>query len=62
MAGCIDRETVEFLKTLLEMIEDAGPSGVQEICSRGNSECNVDETNFQSQINKAKAAIESLVC
>lgn len=62
MAECIDKDTLEFLKILLDMVEDAGPEGVQEICARGNSECIIDQDNFQSQIAKAKAAIESLGC
>jgi hypothetical protein len=62
MAECIDRETLEFLKTLLDMVSDAGPEGVQEICSRGNSECTIDQANFQSQVSKALAAIEGMAC
>ena len=62
MAECIDRETLEFLKTLLDMVSDAGPEGVQEICARGNSECQIDQANFHAQISKAIAAIEGMAC
>jgi hypothetical protein len=62
MANCIDRDTLEFLKTLLDMVSDAGPAGVQEICARGNSECEIDQSNFQSQISKAQAALEGMAC
>ncbi len=60
--GCIDKETLEFLETLLDMVADAGPEGVQDICARGNSECNVDSANFQSEIEKARAALKSMRC
>ena len=62
MAECIDRDTLEFLKTLLDMVSDVGPEGVQEICARGNSECQIDSANFQSQVAKALAAIEGMGC
>ena len=62
MAECIDRDTLEFLKTLLDMISDVGPEGVQEICARGNSECVINSADFQSQVAKALAAIEGMGC
>lgn len=60
--ACINKDDLEFLKTLLEMVADVGPEGVQEICARGNSECMIDRDNFQSQIAKAIVALESLKC
>ena len=62
MANCIDRDTLDFLQTLLDMVSDVGPEGVQEICARGNSECTIDQANFQSQIAKALAAIKGMGC
>lgn len=60
--ACINKDDLEFLKTLLEMVEDVGPEGVQEICARGNSECVIDQANFQSQIAQARAALDRLGC
>lgn len=59
---CIDKDTLEFMRTLLDMVSDVGPSGIQEICARGNSECDIDEGNFQAQISKARAALEGMAC
>jgi len=62
MPECFDKDTKDFLLTLLDMIQDVGPEGVKEICARGDSECEIDQGRFDSQITKARNIIEGLGC
>jgi hypothetical protein len=55
-------ETKDFLLTLLDIIEDIGPSGVQKLCLEGGSECSIENGKFKEQLNKARDAIKKMEC
>ncbi len=60
MAGCIDRETSEFLLTLLEMMEDASPQDIKEICISGGSDCEIDTDQIREKVRHARDFINSM--
>ena len=60
MAAC--DETKDFLLTLLDIIEDIGPSGVQKLCLEGGSECSIENGKFKDQLSKAREVIGKMEC
>lgn len=57
--ACISQETAEFLLTLLEMIEDASPQDIKDICLSGGSDCEIDPTSIKENARRARDFLNS---
>lgn len=56
---CINKETAEFLLTLLEMVEDASPQDIKDICISGGSDCEIDPEKIKENARLARDFINS---
>ena len=60
MAGCIDNETAEFLLTLLEIVEDASPQDIKDVCISGGSDCEIDPAKIKENARHARDFINNM--